>query len=612
MGGTGSGRHKKESVVYKFQRKRAGYTQVEKIDLIRQDLETLRDNPFFKGIQDQWEAEKSGIGLDLNQYFEWAKEAEELVHQSPDILDNFQINIDTGTDPIQTKGPYSGVLNIIYFRANPWLVAERVFGIDNLNKACALSSKFKAFTPFQKRFLRACLDPRRHNILFIACRSAGKTWLTALAVLIMSYLMPSIKVMIISGSQEQSDNLYRYFRDLAEGTAYQRMVKEAMYKTKTDTLDGGWVRAFPASHKKVHGPRPDVVVGDEVCKAESDIILAAYSAAMSAQDPKFITMSTPDAMVHIFHEWYIEAHEQDMMTPVELAQIPRLQRWDLYHLSAYECPWITSEAIEALTYKYGGKNTHEYKIYVLGEFAPAEGLVFNEEWVMASIIDSVPTMVKYDIEDESGNVVTVEEEIALGKHETGLDVGSKHPTGIVTSCEDQIGNVYIIDNSEVRGRSGDEPIIAETHRHAMKYFSHVMADAAPIQTFTNKKLQKMLMSDGLPGLKRVPFQKEKVNMISAAKGLFEAGMLFIVKGKCEKLVNQLLTYSYDENENSDMPAKGNDDHVDAFLLSVYPHKYNYMKRKYKGVMTKVYNLEEHMEEIDHNPYKQRNESILNM
>ena len=418
----------------------------------------------------------------------------------------------------------------------------------------------------------------------------------------MSYLMPKIRIMIISGSQEQSDNLYRYFRDIAEGTPYQRLVKEAIYKTKTDTLAGGWVRAFPASHKKVHGPRPDVVVGDELCKAESDIILAAYSAAMSAQSPKFIAMSTPDAMEHIFHEWAMEAEQQSRMTPVELALVPSVQRWHYYHLTAYECPWITPEAIEALTHKYGGRTSHEYKIYVLGQFAPAEGLVFNEEWIDSSIILELPKTVTFDTEDETGNIVTIEDEIALSFHTTGLDVGSKHPTGIVVACEDQLGNVYIIDNAEVSGRSGDEPIIAEVHRKAQTYTSGVWADAAPIQTFTNKKIKKKLAEDNLPTLHVISFKKEKTNMISVVRGLMESGKIFILKRKCEKLINQLYTYAYDEREDVDMPAKGNDDHVDAFLLAVWPHRRTYLKTHYKKSYARVFNMDRHMEHIERDPY----------
>lgn len=524
----------------------------------------------------------------------------QVVNENPMILDDYAIDIETGKDPMKDI-ILSPIEKIIHFRANPWLVAELVFGDKNLNKAAALAAKFKSFIPFQKRFLRDCLDPRVENILFRACRSGAKTWLTALATDIMSYLMPRIRIMIVSGSQEQSDNLYRYFKDLAEGSPYERLVKETMYKTKTYTIAGGWIQAFPASHKKVHGPRPDVVIVDEACKAASDIILAAQSAAMSAKKPKFIVMSTPDAMVHIFHDWDEQAMVQTKMTPVELAAVPAYERWHHYHLSAYQCPWLEPETIQALTAKYGGKHTHEYKIYVLGEFAPAEGLVFNEDWIQSAIIDKLPEKLLIDIEKEDGSVETVEDEIAFCAYTTGLDVGGKHPSAIVSGCEDQLGDVYIIDNAEVMARSGDEPVIAEHLRQAEKYHSRSFADAAPVQYFTNRKIRKALQEKNLQGLQIISFQKDKLNMITNAKGLFENGKLHILKS-CWKLINQLYTYAYDENRTDEMPAKGNDDHVDAFLCCLYAHRNTYLNTKYRKAVGKVYNMDEHMEPINRNPF----------
>lgn len=586
-------------------------TKLDKIDLVRDRFVNLSSSGVVGALRKEWELSKSGMGQDISVYLKACREAADIVHKNPDVLDEYHINIETGYDHYAAK-MLKPVEQVIYYRANPWVVANVIIGKKNLNKATALASRFDSFAPWQKQYLRDFLDPRKHNMIFTACRSAGKTWLTALGTLIMSYLMPSVRIMIASGSDSQSRMLYKYFADMIADTYYMRLVKGKPLKTQTDTIDGGWIQAFPASHKAVHGPRPDVVIVDEACKADSDIILAAMSAAMSAQDPKFIVQSTPDSMVHIFYEWLLAAWEQQEMTEVELSQVPFFARWHLYEKTAFECDWITEDAIDALTYKYGGKNTHEYKIYVLGKPAPAEGLVFDEELLQRCMIDELPKTVTVYMEDEFGSMIEDVQEAEYSFYTTGLDAGGKHPTAIVDGCEDQIGNVYLFDNEEVRARSGDDPIINATYDHASRNWSKVQADAAPIQYFLNRKLRKKLQEDGLPGLSILPFQKLKGSMISAFRGLLEGHndsnpmipKLYIVKLKCEKLLKQLFTYSYSEKEFDEMPQKGDDDHVDAGLCCVWPHRRTLLSKKYKRAALKLYNLDEHMEDVDHNPFSE--------
>jgi len=591
--------------------------KMERIDMVRDTFSTVAQSELYKSMRRAWENEKKGLGRDIQSFIESCIEASNLVSDDPDILDYYSIVL------VDEKNEYDRIKEggriltqtemVIYLMANPWKVATDIIGMENLNKATVMASRFTSFTKFQKQFLRDFLDPRVNNMIFIACRSAGKTWLTALAMLISHYLMPHSNTMVVSGSQEQSDNLYRYYTEMTTGTRYEEFI-ERRTRTKTYTIAGGWIRSFPASHKAVHGPRPDRVIIDEACKAESDIIMAALSAAMSAQRPKFAVMTTPDKMVHIVRDWWLEAEAQERMTPAELATVPQQARWKKYHLSAFDCKWIKPVTIENLTYKYGGKNTHEYKIYVLGEFAPAEGLVFDEEAIMASLISELPKTVIIDVELEDGSIKSIEEEASYSFYTTGLDAGGKHPSGIVTACEDQVGNVYIIDDSEVNARTGDSPIITEVYRHARKYWSQVYADAAPIQYFLNQKIRSQLQEDGLPGLTVIPFNSTKLPMISAVKGLFEAGMLFILGkpgGPAETLVNQLLTYSYDDRVDSEMPMKGNDDHVDAFLLACWPHRNTFLNRKYKKATTRVYNMNEVLEEQEPDQFRPLSVGLTN-
>lgn len=577
--------------------------QYDHLDEMMESLRDIGENPMARALRAEWESEKSGMGSDINIYLRSCEQASAWVRDDPDILDEYAMEITP--DGERDRDKYDGrtleaVEQIVYYRANPWKLLMNVVGRQKLNRTTAEGNVFRGFYTFQKRYLRDLLDPRVFRMIFTACRGGAKTWLTAVGMYADEYLNPFLKLMVISGSLRQSDNLYSYYSTIAEGTPYMRLVKPRRFlKRKTETVAGGWIESFPASEKKTHGPRPDKVFIDEACKAESDHIHGSTSAAMTSHNIKFVYTSTPDKMVHLFMDNLREAKRQRGLTPKEYDQIPPYLRWKYYELTAHDCPWIPPQNVRLMTDMYGGKNTHLYKIYVLGQPAPAEGSVFQGDRIQAHIIDSMPKKVTIELPDGE----KVEEEIRLHSHTTGFDLGGNHPTVVIEVAEDQNGDCYVIHDEDIVNRTEEykvDRLVKVTSTHSGRAF----LDAAPIQYHANRKIQLGLDEYNL-GAVIVPFSNNKMPMISNVRGFLEAETppdVWFPKRLCEPLVNQLYEYSYQEGVYDEKPMKGNDDHIDAFLLAMWGHRYTFLNKKYiKGAST-IYNMAEHLEDVDVSPF----------
>jgi hypothetical protein len=577
--------------------------QFDYLEEAKESLADLGSNLMVDDLKLEWENEKSGMGSDINRYLRACEEANNWIMEEPDILDEYSIRISEkeGKDYDKySKKVMEAVEKVIWFRANPWRVLSDVVGYKRMNKATVAGNRIRTFYPFQKRYLRDVLDPRVPRLIFTACRGGAKTWLTAMAGFIEVYTNPRVGLMIISGSQDQSINMYRYYSTVAEGSPFMRLVKRGRFlKRRTETIAGGWIEAFPASEKRTHGPRPDKVFIDEACKGETEHIMGSISAAMTSQSIKFVYSSTPDKMVHVFTDYLREATRQENMTPAELEQIPRYLRWKKYQLSAFECPWIPNENIKLLTNTYGGVDSHLYKINVLGQPAPAEGAVYSGSAIMKRIINSIPETVT--ITTPEGE--QVQQDTVLHSYTVGMDMGGKHPSAIVKVAEDQAGNCYVVHDEE--DTSGlQNQVVRKTVECAIKDNAHVYLDAAPVQYHANREIRYALNPHHLPA-QVVAFSKNKMAIVNHIRGFLEddeGPNVYFIKGSSEKLVNELLEYSYDENARDEKPKKGNDDHIDAFLVSMHGHRYKFLDEKYYKQSGSIHDMGELLDRELNDPF----------
>jgi hypothetical protein len=533
------------------------------MEKVRDEYEEMRsiDTSLIESLKNYTEVEDTGLGDDIKTYLKSAKKASDMVRDDPSILDKFAIDINTGKDQWKNQR-LSQIEKILYFRSNPWKIVDNIIGKDIMNMTVSEGNEFKELTPLQKKYLRDFLDPRKMRMLRNACRGGSKTMDAALGSFCFQYVNPYIRILVTSGSLTQSEALFRYYSIFAINTQFTRLLlKERLLKNKGITVCGGWMLAFPASMKQTKGQRPDMVIIDEACEADSELILASQSGAITSHNIKFLTQGTPDKLEHIMHDWFMDYVRQKNLEPEQYALIPNYLRWHYYEQTAFDCPWIDKRQIEILTELYGGTHTHLYKIFILGQFAPASGLVFDAELVNEAMVEEVP------------------KDVTLSYHTLGLDVGHVHPTSIVMAARGSDEKVYVFYNWE-KIRAPEEVILNKCSDLSGKYQGlRVVADAAPIQLFMNLKLKYGASEQGI-SVKKVPFSKNKGPMISVVRAFLETRTVKIVRRPCEKVLNQLFTYSYEKNTGK--PQKVNDDHVDALMLALWEHRSVYVSKRFHG------------------------------
>ena len=512
----------------------------------------LNSNPFLLSTKKVSLERKASIGSSDATYVLYLKtitEISELVSRKPEILDKYAISITDTKKKISDIAPNANSKDrFLYFWANPWLFVHEILGVEVLNKTTPAGANFKEFIPQQKQYLRDFLDPRVHGMIMSCCRGGSKTWLNAIGITLMEYLIPKMRITINSGSKQQSDYLYRYFTQFLEGTVLMNLVKGEPLQSNTSFKHGGWVKALTASEKSVRGLRPDTILFDETCQAEDVLVKSALGGTFTATNLKIIFSSTPNKMNHIFYEVWAR-HEK--------------YGWKRYHWNCYDCPWITKDAIEMAKLMY---DTNTFRIEMLGEFGSRTGSVFDHDTITGAKVDSYPDVVL------QGKTVA---------NAVGVDWGYAHPTVVtVVGIDDQQPSIaYVL---EVFGKSGmkEEDWCKDVIPRLCKKYGVVAVSADSAGAFQNRALEDALASE-VPGLgvSRTKFSVAKMRMIGEVRRRLEKGLLKIRSGggaEVDKLVEQLYAYEYEYSEATgmagDKPAKGNDDYVDSLMMALFPLK----------------------------------------
>jgi hypothetical protein len=437
---------------------------------------------------------------------------------------------------------------MLYYWANPWIFVNEVITEDVLNRTTQAGIKFLGFIPQQREYLRAFCDIRIPAIIMKCNRGGSKTWLNALGILIMTYLVPKMKVTILAGSKEQADTLYQFYTQFLWDTPLGVLVKGDPTQSLTRYKHGGWVKSLTASERSVRGKRPDILVLDETCQADSALINAAIGTNVAAARLKIIFCSTPNKIDHIFYRNWQNADRIG---------------WAKFEWSCYDCPWISPVNIDLVKDTYD-KNT--FKIEMLGEFGSATGTVFDHDSIYAAFVDEYPP-----------NIIGIDgtscgEEIIASA--IGVDWGWAHPTVVTTVGVDSDDTMYILDTygkSYVLNSVWQEQIIPD--RVARYDPAQVLADAA--QAGQNRDLSKVLTERFSLGVQRKAFNKYKARMLTELIKRFEKGTIKVLneRGDNTKLYQQLIAYEYRESSAeggvSDMPRKGNDDYIDSLMLATW-------------------------------------------
>lgn len=546
--------------------------RAERILRIEHRIIGVADNDLFRSLSQFMREQEIGLGEDIRGFINNIKIAQDMIEEDPTVLDQFKSNISGNREQDKFSAEdvenMEGYERILYYRANPWRLLSLTVPKSVFNKTTPVGVRFNGFSILQKRMLRDMLDPTVSKIIITMNRGGAKTFLSACAIYAMQYLIPKVRISIVSGSQEQSDYMYTYFKTILTGSPLVKLVDGEPLRSGTNFHHGGWVKAFPASEKKVRGPRPDVMFIDEACQAESNIISAALGGSLTALNFKLIVASTPNKMVHVFKDWWDNAKKLGFVK---------------YHQSAYDCPWIQKSTIDQFKTIL---DEATFKIEVLGEFASATGSVFDEKLIREGIIDKLPETV--EVYDEKHHKL-VEQELVLVNPTVGIDWGYKHPTVVTVVAEDQLGRIYVLEDIELNRptEAQIEQVVVDMVR---KYDAEVYADSS--SPFQINHMRLRLLPTG-HGIHPVVFSRIKDRLISNVRTFMENHALYYIRDKTETLINQLIDYSYEED--TEKPKKENDDHVDSLMVAMWPHRETLLAMRFKNVTQEVINFAEHLD-----------------
>lgn len=504
----------------------------------------LHTNKLLIQLKRRIQEDKAGISVSdesFHYYHSTITALSKEVYHDPSILDRYAISLDLEIRSISDLG-FKRELNLrerlLFYWANPWLFVYDIITVEVINKTTPANVSFKGFIAEQKQYLRDFCDPRVHGMIMSCCRGGSKTWLNAIGIVVMEYLVPKMRITINSGSKEQSQYLYQYYRKFISGTVMCNLIEGDSLQSHTNYKHGGWVKALTASEKSMRGPRPDLLVFDETCQAEDHIIKSALGGTFTSANLKIIFSSTPNKMNHVFYEVWSRVKEYGFKK---------------YHWDCYDVPWISDDNIQMAKDIYD-KNT--FRIEMLGLFGSTTGMVFDRDEILASKVSN------YDKRDGS--------KPELVATSIGIDWGFSHLTVVTTVGLDESGLCYVLD---CHGRAGvkEDAWVHDIVPSKVRKFQPASIQVDSAAAFQNKALNDALPSD--LSAKRIAFSKYKDRMIGELRRRFEQGIIRIKEGgENDKLIEQLLAYEYAKDISgaaSNKPAKGNDDYIDSLLLAVW-------------------------------------------
>ncbi len=388
--------------------------------------------------------------------------------------------------------------------------------------------------PYQIKFLEKMQSLKNQYAIISAGRGTGKTECLAVLALWYVYVLPlthpgtPMKVVILAGSEKQARICYGYVMAFVNTVPFlqQGLAKEP---TKEEILwdDGSYIRPLTASEKSVRGPHPDMLIIDEACQADDDLLVAAMPMIGTSQYPRMILSSTPDKFFSLFVTIFSKKKDY-----------PQFKR---FNWSAEDCPLVKKTFLKSqkqlidtgnytveylgIPYSFAGK---VFPLEKLKECAKHRGIVSSEKSSTYAGVDwghyPAPTV-----------IVIVEE-----------DTGPKGEQGFkVLHAEDFLKQNMedVLDKLELIARSYQ--------------VSKLFTDSNDIGE------NQRLSTRGLP-VYPVKFKSQKSAMISNLRALVENELIKIDGEKDYPLVAQMRDYRYD--------SKKGDDFVDALMLAVKARK----------------------------------------
>lgn len=378
------------------------------------------------------------------------------------------------------------------------------------------------FTEKQKGIVKMLRSGELHriNILYGSVRS-GKTWITLIVFSLWVATLPKDKTFLMCAKTLTS--LKRNCLDLLQDLIGADNFKYSL-SAKTGVLFGHKVYLEGAndarSESKIRGMTLQGAYVDEITLIERDFFAMLLS-RLSEKDAKLFGSTNPDSPTHWLKKEYID-RENELDIYVEQFAID-------------DNTFLDAEYVKQIKNEYTGVF---YSRFVLGEFAVAEGLVydFGED----NITDEIPEH---------------------GEYYMSIDYGTQNPFScglwcIVGDHATRIAEYYYCGRNEQTQKT-DEEYCDEVERLAKGYkIKRVIVDPSAASFIVALRKRGFYVTkannDVLDGIRRV-------------SGYLKDGRLKIHRS-CGHTIEEFGLYRWDDKSGEDKVVKENDHCVDGDTL----------------------------------------------
>lgn len=215
-------------------------------------------------------------------------------------------------------------------------------------------------TDNQIAFFQDVADEMVKSIIICSARGTSKTLCLAAVAIWHVAILPYFtkipcRVVVLSGSQIQSDILYDYCIEIINNNDFVRSQLIEKPLRSVSRFKMGWIKPLPASLKSTLGHRADLLIIDEAVEAGADIIKRAFSILAGSKYNRKILSSTPHEYLSLFVDVWEEPEKYGYR---------KHGYWSQLH-----CPWITAEEIEE---KRKILDEHTFNVDVLGIPTPMD------------------------------------------------------------------------------------------------------------------------------------------------------------------------------------------------------------------------------------------------
>lgn len=384
----------------------------------------------------------------------------------------------------------------------------------------------------------------------------------------------------MGGSLVQAEIVYGYFTDYCDiDASMPSRLTGRITMTETKAAEGNTFSCVTASQKSVRGKHPDVLISDETCETDDELVHSALPMVNDSEHPLVIMASTFHKIYGVFQETWDNAEERGYL---------RIQ-WDIFDVCKpfdsgfWEQPEIAKiNGIEKLK-KFAGGRSGDAEGWI-----PIENVIQawkekpTEDWFEVEYLGSRPSAAGLVLKPEDVDRAQFDNKKDLRYNYIrgattvlGIDWGFSSMTAVVELMGHTDQLVALLDNQNFHQTSSEdiiEYLIKKVRDHGIRF---IYADSAG--KFENVALQNALNKAKLGcTVAEVVFSKEKfgtpgvdgsIGMLGNLRAHFEQGK-FKFPQKFKDAFWQLKRYRY--QEGTDKPVK-KDDHIPDAIMCGLQH-----------------------------------------